>query len=92
MNKLATLLQEVFCLKLFRYYKAIAKCYILLFDYRFTHALVYYGVSVGSLDLGGNRYLNFFLVNVMELPATIAILWAVNRFETISSSVVLYHS
>jgi hypothetical protein len=41
---------------------------------------VYYGVSFGSVDLGGNRYLNFFLVSLVGIPAYVAIIWAANRF------------
>jgi hypothetical protein len=48
--------------------------------YRFTNTLVYYGVSFGSVDLGGNRYLNFFLISLVGIPANVAIMWAANRF------------
>ena len=51
-----------------------------VFQHRFATALVYYGLSYGSVDLGGNRYLNFFLVNVGDLPATIALFWSVKRY------------
>ena len=51
-----------------------------LFLCRFTHAIVYYGVSVGSIDLGGNKYLNFFLISLVGTPASFALIWALNRF------------
>ncbi|CAB4029035.1 organic cation transporter -like, partial [Paramuricea clavata] len=46
----------------------------------FTNALVYFGVSFGSVDLGGNIYLNFFLISLVGVPANFALMWAVNRF------------
>jgi hypothetical protein len=51
-----------------------------MIHYRFTNALVFYGVSFGSVDLGGNRYLNFFLISLMGVPANFAMMWAANRF------------
>ncbi|XP_028401283.1 organic cation transporter protein-like [Dendronephthya gigantea] len=46
----------------------------------FANALVYYGVFYNSVDLGGNRYLNFFLVSVIEIPSNFIFLWSADRF------------
>ena len=48
-------------------------------QYRFANALVYYGVSYGSVDLGGNTYVNVFLISVVEIPSNFAIIWALNK-------------
>lgn len=56
---------------------------ILLFSlltYRFANALVYYGVSYSSVDLGGNRYLNFALISLVELPSNLLCIVAVNKY------------
>jgi hypothetical protein len=47
--------------------------------YRFANALVYWGVSYGAVDLGGNRYLNVFLISVVEIPSNFALIWSANR-------------
>ena len=47
--------------------------------HRFANALVYYGVSFGSVDLGGNIYLNVFLVSVVEIPSNLAYIWSADR-------------
>ena len=52
----------------------------MFFHYRFTNVLLYYGVSFGSIDLGGNRYLNFFLIGLVGVPSLFSSLWAVRRF------------
>ncbi|XP_028401281.1 solute carrier family 22 member 16-like isoform X2 [Dendronephthya gigantea] len=65
--------------QLFRNWKT-AKKTLICWDLWFVSALVYYGVSYGSVDLGGNRYLNVFLVSVVEIPSNFALIWAVRRF------------
>ena len=47
--------------------------------FRGVESVVYYGVSFGSVLLGGNRFLSFFIINSMEIPATILAIWMVNR-------------
>lgn len=39
------------------------------FIHRTTITLVYYGLSITSVELSGNKYLNFMLVNAVEVPA-----------------------
>ena len=36
--------------------------------YRFVNSMVYYGVSLYSSNLAGDKYLNFFLLSVVEIP------------------------
>lgn len=42
-----------------------------LFLLRFTCALIYYGLSINSVELIGNKYLNFILTCAIEIPAII---------------------
>ena len=58
----------------------VTKTTLISWNLWFTHALVYYGVSIGSVDLGGNRYLNFFLISLVGLPSNFALMWATHRF------------
>ena len=37
----------------------------------FTNTFIYYGLNVRSVAMGGNKYLNFTLVNLSQLPAAI---------------------
>jgi hypothetical protein len=46
---------------------------------RFANSLVYYGVSYGAVDLGGNKYLDFFLISIVEIPSGFAVMWSANR-------------
>ena len=39
---------------------------------RFVNSMVYYGVSLSAPVLGGNMYLNFFLISALEVPANYA--------------------
>ncbi|KAK3748180.1 hypothetical protein QZH41_003255 [Actinostola sp. cb2023] len=47
---------------------------------RFVNAQVYFGVSLGSVLLGGNMYLNFFLTSLIELPGNAFAIWSMDRF------------
>ena len=49
------------------------------FIHRFANALVYYGVTYGSVDLGGDRYLSAFLISVVEIPSNLAYIWSSHR-------------
>ena len=53
----------------------------LCFD-RFVNAQVYFGVSLGSVMLGGNMYLNFFLTSLVEIPGNAFAIYSMNRFKT----------
>ena len=46
---------------------------------RFVESIVYYGVSFGSILLGGNIYLSFFIINSAEIPGTIISIWTIER-------------
>lgn len=46
---------------------------------RFVNAQVYFGVSLGSVLLGGNMYLNFFLTSLIELPGNAFAIWSMDR-------------
>ena len=47
--------------------------------YRFCCALVYYTINYGSIYLGGNIYLSFFLVTLMILPSTFTSIICMNK-------------
>ena len=40
----------------------------LLFSFRVINSVVYYGLSLNSTNLSGNKYLNFALVCLVEIP------------------------
>ncbi|XP_053393551.1 solute carrier family 22 member 4-like isoform X3 [Mercenaria mercenaria] len=40
----------------------------------------YYGLTFGVNSLAGNLYLNMFLMNIIEAPASFSIMYIVNRF------------
>ena len=40
--------------------------------------MLYYGLSLASAGLGGNLYLNFFLISLIEMPAYVIQVYAVN--------------
>lgn len=57
----------------------------------FTNGFVYYGLSVQSVVLGGNKYVNFIMVSVGEIPAvalTYVLLQRVGRKWSLSSSMI----
>ncbi|XP_072938414.1 organic cation transporter protein-like [Epargyreus clarus] len=41
---------------------------------------IYYGLSINSVSLAGNKYLNFMLVAMVEIPANIMCLIVLDRF------------
>lgn len=51
-----------------------------MFLTRFVNAQVYFGVSLGSVLLGGNIYLNFFLTSLVEIPGNAFAIYAMNRW------------
>ncbi|XP_046846066.1 solute carrier family 22 member 15-like [Xenia sp. Carnegie-2017] len=58
----------------------VAKVTLISWNMWFATSLVYYGVSYGSVDLGGNRYLNFALSSIVELPSNVLSIISANRF------------
>ena len=46
---------------------------------RIVESAVYFGISFGTGNLGFNIYLNFFIINSMELPSSVIAGFAVNR-------------
>ncbi|XP_055906949.1 solute carrier family 22 member 7-like [Eupeodes corollae] len=46
----------------------------------FTHVLVYYGLSLNSISLGGNKYDNFMLMSLIEIPGLVMPFWTMDRF------------
>ncbi len=43
--------------------------YLTFLSPRFVNSAVYYGLSLGSSNLGGNDYLNFLISGAVEFPA-----------------------
>ncbi|KAL0276359.1 UNVERIFIED_CONTAM: hypothetical protein PYX00_003949 [Menopon gallinae] len=52
---------------------------VLLFYIWAANAFVYYGLSVNSTSLGGNKYINFALVCLVEIPGYTIAWWAMNK-------------
>ncbi|XP_074623827.1 organic cation transporter-like protein isoform X2 [Acropora palmata] len=53
---------------------------ILMVFWMFVNAQVYFGVSLGSVMLGGNMYLNFFLTSLVEIPGNAFAIYSMNRW------------
>lgn len=47
----------------------------------FTNALIFYGLSVRSIDLAGDKYINFMLVALMEIPGNLASYFVLKRIS-----------
>lgn len=45
-----------------------------------TCTFVYYGLSINSVSLAGNKYVNFMLVGFVEIPANFVCLLVLDRF------------
>ena len=41
--------------------------------------MVYYGVTMHTGNIGGNFYLNFFILGVVDIPAKLFIMATINR-------------
>lgn len=60
---------------------------------RFTNTLVYYGLSINSVVLSGNKYINFILCNGVEVPAFFVSGFIMNKMDRrISQSVAFFLS
>ncbi|XP_055856208.1 solute carrier family 22 member 4-like [Episyrphus balteatus] len=46
----------------------------------FTNVLLYYGLNMNLVLLGGNKYDNFMLVSLVEIPGILIPFWTMNRF------------
>lgn len=55
-----------------------------------TCTFVYYGLSINSVSLGGNKYVNFMLVGFVEIPANFVCLMVLDRFGRKKILVVTY--
>lgn len=42
-----------------------------LYLYRIASTLIYYGLTINSADIAGNKYLNFALASFIEIPSCI---------------------
>ncbi|XP_028398822.1 organic cation transporter protein-like [Dendronephthya gigantea] len=62
------------------YDKNVAKVTIASWITWFCCALVYYVISYGAIYLGGNIYLNFFLVSLATVPSTFTSIVCMNKF------------
>src|SRR6202012_5898406 len=45
-----------------------------------TNAFVYYGLSLNSVTLAGDKYINFILVCTAEIPGYIITIFVLNKF------------
>ena len=51
----------------------------IIWHFRFTNSVTYYGLLLSSVQLKGNRFLNFFVNGVVEIPANIIYLILIKR-------------
>lgn len=56
---------------------------------RFANNLVYYGLIMSSAALAGNRFLNFFIMGFVELPAIFVALYTTEKLASNVSDVSL---
>lgn len=49
--------------------------------FRFVNTLVYYGLSLSTSELAGDRYLNFFLSALVEIPAYASSIYFVEKWD-----------
>jgi len=54
---------------------------VYFYDFRTTITLVYYGLSLTSVEFSGNKYLNFMLVNAVEVPAFLTSWYFMEHFS-----------
>ena len=86
-----TKIQKANPLYLFKTRKVAVTSLVQGYSWMFTN-MVYYGLSLGADDLGGNLYLNYILVSIMEFPALVAAIYLcdkVGRKKTVLSSVII---
>lgn len=55
-----------------------------------TCTFVYYGLSINSVSLAGNKYVNFMLVAFIEIPANFACLAVLDRFGRKKVMIITY--
>ncbi|XP_045501313.1 organic cation transporter protein-like [Colias croceus] len=55
-----------------------------------TCTFVYYGLSINSVSLAGNKYVNFMLVGFVEIPANFVCLLVLDRFGRKRVLVITY--
>uniref|UniRef100_A0A182PJ60 Major facilitator superfamily (MFS) profile domain-containing protein n=1 Tax=Anopheles epiroticus TaxID=199890 RepID=A0A182PJ60_9DIPT len=46
----------------------------------FTNAMVYYGLTLNSVTLAGDKYSNFIFITLVEIPPSLAINFILNQF------------
>ncbi|XP_014677146.1 PREDICTED: organic cation transporter protein-like, partial [Priapulus caudatus] len=46
----------------------------------FVVSMVYYGLSLNSVNLGSNPYLSFFLAGLVEIPAYLVVMYTLKRY------------
>ncbi|XP_076465339.1 solute carrier family 22 member 7-like [Babylonia areolata] len=67
-------------LDLFRHRVVLVPLLVCMFVWM-TNNLFYYGVMLGSAKLSGNRFLNFGLLSLLQIPSTLLALFLMPRFN-----------
>ncbi|XP_076465336.1 uncharacterized protein LOC143297051 [Babylonia areolata] len=67
-------------LDLFRHCAVLVPLFVVTFVWA-TSSLYYFVVMLGSAKLSGNRFLNFALLNLQEIPSNIVALFLMHRFN-----------
>lgn len=55
-----------------------------------TCSLVYYGLSINSVSLSGNKYVSFMLVVLVEIPAYIVVVIVLDKYGRKKTMIVTY--
>ncbi|XP_059061168.1 organic cation transporter protein-like isoform X2 [Achroia grisella] len=61
--------------------KTLLKRFFICIIWWSTSTFVNYGLTINSVSLQGNKYINYALICIMDIPANIIILLALNRFK-----------
>ncbi|XP_069138045.1 solute carrier family 22 member 6-B-like [Argopecten irradians] len=77
-------------LTIFRHKRILLNSLIIWYTWT-TNSLVYYALYLGSTSLSGNRYLNYFLMALVEYPAALSQWYSIKRYGR-RKSCLIFHS
>ncbi|XP_021368677.1 organic cation transporter protein-like [Mizuhopecten yessoensis] len=76
-------------LTIFKHKRILFNSLILWYTWT-TNSLVYYALYLGSTSLSGDRYINFFLMALVEYPASAAHWYSIKRFGRRKSCIIFH--
>ncbi|KAM3958228.1 organic cation transporter protein-like [Aphomia sociella] len=70
--------------------KTLLKRFFICLIWWSTSTFVNYGLTINSVSLQGNKYVNYALICIMDIPANIIILVALNKFKKKNSLIAAF--